>query len=696
MQLLDSLLASWDDLGEAARHLAETPGWTDGELRTVADVLAPAEAGEAGRPALAAALGELAGCLVVATEAEAHRAMARLHAGAKGAATFLVMERLKPVPSPPAPAGARPLAELVRALPGYERLPAVLLFDAYLVEDRATAEALAATVPAPARFFTRSGEWVDARGLLHGGGPSAGTTPAAARIGRRAQREAAREMLHRHAEALARAEAEVDAARAALDAVPFDAARAALSEAERDLAGAEKEQARLLAAREALEQRRAALAERRAALQADLDAVQAEHAALAAETEAAAAALDAARARRDEAEEAFRQADAESRAALNRHNEAEVAAVEARNRHDNLQRDLERTRTALADLDRRDRENEAARERLEKRQAELHTRLETLDREIDDLQAGYAGLETEVNAARDALLQTRAAISDLEARLRDVRRERENDLRQESQNEVRLAEVRTRLGDLLAHVEESFGRTLPEDPVPLEPGFDEQAARAEVQQLRAEIRTMGPVNALALETYREENSRLEFLTGQLRDLEEAEATLLSTIDEINTTASERFLTTFNAIRENFVRLFAELFGGEASADVMLADPDDPLESPIEIIARPRGKRPSTLAQLSGGEKTLTAIALLFAIYLVKPSPFCILDEVDAPLDDANIDRFMKLIRSFADSTQFILVTHNKRTMEAADRMYGITMQEQGVSQLVGVRFDEALALAEEQ
>jgi chromosome segregation protein len=167
---------------------------------------------------------------------------------------------------------------------------------------------------------------------------------------------------------------------------------------------------------------------------------------------------------------------------------------------------------------------------------------------------------------------------------------------------------------------------------------------------------------------------------------------MTTIAEINTTASRRFNETFGAIQENFRRLFADLFGEGAAADVVLQDESDPLESDIEIFAKPRGKKPSVLAQLSGGEKTLTAIALLFSIYLVKPSPFCILDEVDAPLDDANVDRFMQLIRTFSESTQFVLVTHNKRTMEAADRMYGITMQEQGVSKLVGVKFEDGLQL----
>ena len=135
------------------------------------------------------------------------------------------------------------------------------------------------------------------------------------------------------------------------------------------------------------------------------------------------------------------------------------------------------------------------------------------------------------------------------------------------------------------------------------------------------------------------------------------------------------------------------FGKDDTADLLLTDPDDPLESPIQIIAKPKGKRPSAITQLSGGEKTLTATALLFAIYLVKPSPFCILDEVDAPLDEANVERFMDLIREFSNNTQFIMVTHNRRTMELADRLYGVTMMEEGVSKLLGVKFDEAADLA---
>jgi chromosome segregation protein len=188
------------------------------------------------------------------------------------------------------------------------------------------------------------------------------------------------------------------------------------------------------------------------------------------------------------------------------------------------------------------------------------------------------------------------------------------------------------------------------------------------------------------------------LTGQRKDLEEARQSLLEAIEKINATASELFLQTFSRVDEHFRTVFTTLFeGGEAALQLT---GDDPLEAEIEILARPRGKKPQSLSLLSGGEKALTAIALLFAIYLVKPSPFCILDEVDAPLDDANIDRFVRLLRDFSAKTQFIVVTHNKKTMEVADCLYGVTMEEPGVSKLVSVRWNrerqvEAEPVAEE-
>jgi chromosome segregation protein len=197
---------------------------------------------------------------------------------------------------------------------------------------------------------------------------------------------------------------------------------------------------------------------------------------------------------------------------------------------------------------------------------------------------------------------------------------------------------------------------------------------------------MGPVNVLAFEEYREQSERLTFLTTQKGDLEAAIASLLETIRKINATSSERFAEAFAQINAHFSELFQRLFRG-GTAQMRLLDENDLLDSGIEITAQPPGKRNQSILLLSGGEKAMTAIALLMGIFKYKPSPFCILDEVDAPLDDANIDRFAQLIREMSEETQFIAITHNKRTMEGADALYGVTMEEAGCSKIVSVKFD---------
>jgi chromosome segregation protein len=191
----------------------------------------------------------------------------------------------------------------------------------------------------------------------------------------------------------------------------------------------------------------------------------------------------------------------------------------------------------------------------------------------------------------------------------------------------------------------------------------------------------------ALVEYPQTAERYEFMKKQIEDLTQAKAELEGTILQINKNAHELFMKTFEQARENFQKLFAELFEG-GQADLILEGTEDPLEPDLKIVARPKGKKLVTIQQLSGGEKALTAISLLFSLYMVKPSPFCILDEIDAPLDDANIDRFLAIIRKFSTGdTQFIVITHNKRTMEAADVLYGVTMEKTGISKIVSVRLE---------
>jgi chromosome segregation protein len=207
-----------------------------------------------------------------------------------------------------------------------------------------------------------------------------------------------------------------------------------------------------------------------------------------------------------------------------------------------------------------------------------------------------------------------------------------------------------------------------------------------VEKIKSQIDSYGEINPMAEEAFEEMQKRYDFIQVQRNDLLEAKTSLLETIAEIDKTARERFLEAFEKVRENFIEVFRTLFTEEDTCDLQLMDPDSPLESKIQITARPKGKRPQVIDQLSGGEKALTAMALLFGLYLLKPAPFCILDEVDAPLDDANIGKFNNMIRKFSGESQFIVVTHNKQTMTTVDMIYGVTMAEQGISKVVPVDF----------
>jgi chromosome segregation protein len=238
---------------------------------------------------------------------------------------------------------------------------------------------------------------------------------------------------------------------------------------------------------------------------------------------------------------------------------------------------------------------------------------------------------------------------------------------------------------------ENKGEPTEEDLAALKPNWDE--IKSEVDALRQRIGSMGAVNLVAIEEYSELKQRFEFLKTQSDDLTNAKADLLKAIDDINQTSLEQFKVTFEQIRKNFAYTFNILFGG-GRAEIELVTAEDPLESGIEIVAQPPGTKLKGITLLSGGQKTLTAVALLFALYMVKPSPFCLLDELDAPLDESNIHRFTNLLKQFVKDSQFIIITHNKSTVAAADALYGVTMQERGVSKTVSMRFNKERGEAE--
>ena len=276
-------------------------------------------------------------------------------------------------------------------------------------------------------------------------------------------------------------------------------------------------------------------------------------------------------------------------------------------------------------------------------------------------------------------------IAELEENLREVRVRKESAEQNFASIRDRKTELRMELTSLKERLSVEFSvdiETLQDVVIPEDENEDQ--LRIKTERLRNQIDNYGPINPLAMEAYDEMNKRYTFIQEQKNDLLSAKASLLDTIKEIDDTAKEKFMDAFTQIRDNFIIVFRSLFNEEDSCDLILTNPEDPLESDIDIIAKPKGKRPLTINQLSGGEKTLTATAILFSLYLLKPAPFCIFDEVDAPLDDTNIDKFNKIIRKFSDESQFIIVTHNKRTIASTDVVYGVTMVEQGVSRVVPV------------
>ena len=681
ISLLSGLLSSFDDFDEPVQFLASSDIWSSDSLVTVSDVI---ECEDDLRTAVNAALGDFAGCIVVQTDSEAQLAIQSLRANEKGQATFLVVERLRKANAHFPAADYTRIASLVRASESqYEALVDLLFANCYLVDslDELSGEL-------PGRMFTRTGEWVDPNGYVHAGSAMDVRGPVSSRLDRRGQLQSAKTLFEQSSVRFKTAEKAHHKLSLRRDSVPIVDLREVVRAASAHVVECEKAHSRVSYEREVASGRHAetetriqSLTRAEAASKEELDTASAD---LKSFTLRVADLQN----KRTEAENAFSGIEEASRAAFSLFNEANITAVQTRNRLDNLKREINRTREDIEELDKRGSEREEACLRMADQRITLEDRCSTLQVTIRSMQDARTDLDQAVSTVKDGLMETKVAISELESRLREIRRDRETAMKNESDRAIRKAALNTRLEDLIAGFAEDFDLDLTTFTIEIEKDFDKGEAKEEAQALKNKIRHLGPVNALALDSFEEERDRLAFMKEQLMDLEQAEATLMKTIDEINTTAIERFDKTFAAIRSNFQKLFVELFGETAIGDISLQDESDPLESDVLILAKPVGKKPSVLAQLSGGEKTLTAIALLFAIYLVKPSPFCILDEVDAPLDDANVDRFMHLIRTFSKSTQFVLVTHNKRTMEAADRLYGITMQEQGVSKLVSVKFEE--------
>lgn len=325
---------------------------------------------------------------------------------------------------------------------------------------------------------------------------------------------------------------------------------------------------------------------------------------------------------------------------------------------------------------------------------DLNTKLKSNSLSIkkfeEELKAGYGKkeeMELLVRKSEEIYYASRDSINELDEKVKGENQKKASIDQLAESLKDQLNDLKLNLTSMKERLSVEFNADLNEllnrDP---DPQQNLETLGEQVEKIKQKLEFFGEINPMAVEAHNEMKERFDFITSQKTDLLEARENLLKTIEEIDVTAKARFLDSFENIRSNFQRVFRTLFTDDDACDLILNEISEPLDSKIEIIAKPKGKRPLTINQLSGGEKTLTAIALLFALYLIKPAPFCVFDEVDAPLDDTNIDKFTKIIREFSKDSQFIIVTHNKQTMSTVDIIYGVTMIEEGVSKVVPVDF----------
>ncbi len=641
--------------------------------------------------AVEAVLGDRLQAVLVGCHTDGIDAISFLREKAAGRGTFIPLDMtLAPetkFPDLDQPGVIGKLLDKVEIKHEFARVAKYLLGDVVVVKDLATAVELhKAHKNLRKTYVTLEGERVDGNGVMTGGsdeGLQSGLLQRKREIRELAKQVAELEQSSAQKtfarEQLARRIAQVEEALAAVEKSEREEA-IRIVELEKDLA----------ALRERLErdrQRQEVLEFEAEQLRRELDEAMTEKADAEQRIVESTAAKQEADAQLIEAQEAAKGVSAEIETLQAAETQEKVLLAELRSRRDSLASNLERLARSRVEL--------ASRiERLRAQLEEWAARKVELEAKGEELRASIDGKVKQAEEARLTLLEKREkfdaeslALREREAAIKALR-SRLNELQSATQGaQLREAELSMKLEHTVQQVMERYNEDLAARwKELLDPTLDFEAARANVAELKDKMARLGEVNMAAIEELAEVTQRHDFLATQKADLENTLDQLKDAIAKINRTSKEKFLETFNKVNENFQVLFPKLFRG-GKAHLVLTNEDDLLESGVDIIAMPPGKKLQNMNLLSGGEKALTAVSLIVAIFLVRPTPFCVLDEVDAPLDEANVGRYNDIVREMAASTQFIVITHNKRTMAVCDALYGITMEEPGVSKCVSVKFN---------
>lgn len=673
----------------------------DGIYGLVADVL---RADPRHERAVEAVLGDRLQLVVVESHGAGLRAVDYLKRASQGRASFVPlteMEQLPLVPEGselPAPEGSVRAVEVVDCAPEHERLKRFLLADVFLVDTLATALSLWARTPGLRTFVSAEGEVVDKEGVVSGGqleGVAGGL------LHKRRELQELAETVQELEAKLSLTVAGVQELGARITALDTSVKR--LTQEERD---EELNQLRLDRDVARLQEELGRIAHRDGVLRQEREALDHALGEVAREEATHRDAISAGEGEQQEREAKLRALQGDLLRARERAEavqaevtKAKVSAAAVAERREGVARSLQRLQEQRAEVEGRREKLQAEIVAGKERSAALEAKSQVTQGELQRLLAESERVREELGRARVLYEQAQARLRGGDDEVKAARHAANAAGERRSQADLRLQTLRMQLEHLAQavrekHLMEITDVAAAEERRAAAEGLDVEKAEEKMRTLRERIDALGEVSLTAIDEAREVGDRHAFLTAQKHDLEESIARLRSAIVRIDRASKERFRETFALVNERFQQVFPRLFRGGAAELQLVEDPLNPNAEPgVEIVAQPPGKKLSGVNLLSGGEKALTAVSLIFAIFLIKPTPFCLLDEVDAPLDEANVGRYNEMVREMSKASQFIVITHNKRTMEVADALYGVTMEEPGISKTVSVKLSAAATAA---
>ena len=674
--LLKSLIDKMEGYPESVKFLHKNPNWnhTAPILSNIIYVK------DEYRAAVENVLEPYLNYYVVANLEEGLQAVHLLDAHKKGKANFFLLDQVADAAAPaPEQDGTIPAMDVIEVDAQYKKLAQQLLGNVRIAEDEAALQNSNGHI-----ILEKSGKYVKGKYTLSGG--SVGMFEGR-KIGRAKNLEKLQDdiqVLQKKADAVS---AEIRTRHNEVIAFNADLKENLIRDTERELQQLNNTYLGIQHRLENQQQSQTASQKRMADLQQQLENTQASIEKVRADLQQYNEQLHSFTAQLQGAEHAYHEVEKDYNAIAAQYNNLNLQATRQQSKINSLKQELQFKTNQLSDLKGQMQQNTTQLSETSENIRQSEENLSGIEEKLYDLMRRRETEEHKLNEADQAYYNLRNQLSGKETELRQTTREKD-------QVEHLLAAIKDKLNDVKLQLAGMKERLNVEFRINLEDILDEpRSTETPVEELQEKsdrmkkrLENLGEVNPTAIEAFEEMKKRYDFIQEQKGDLVSAKDSLLQTIAEVEVTANQKFLDTFNQVRENFQKVFKTLFTEDDQCDLILENPENLAETGIDIIAKPKGKRPSSINQLSGGERTLTATALLFSIYLIKPAPFCILDEVDAPLDDANVGKFTKMIREFSENSQFIIVTHNKTTMSTVDVIYGVTMQEPGVSKLVSVDF----------